>query len=99
MTKKETSNELQLNRVENGQGQKLSFIKYLHEHLGKTQFHDQYHVGNQDHPSTEELEQECLGHDLKRQADVNISAHLQMGQIYKHTLKKMLILTVTKNDK
>lgn len=32
--------------------QKNILSSYLREHLGKTQFHDQYHVCSQDHPST-----------------------------------------------
>lgn len=65
----------------------LSFITCLHEHLGKNQFHDQYHVDNQDHTSTEELEQECQGHYLKRQVHVGIP-YFQNGQIYINTLKR-----------
>ena len=37
----------------------------LHEHSDRTQFHDQYHVDNQDHPSTKEFEQEYQENALK----------------------------------
>lgn len=39
--------------------------QYLHEHSNRTQYHDQYRVDNQDHPSTMEFGQEYQEHDLK----------------------------------
>lgn len=44
---------------------KLIVPKYLHGHSGRIQHHDQFRVENQDHPSTEEFEQEHQGRVLK----------------------------------
>lgn len=57
-------NQLKSNYVLKSIAQTFLASIYLHEHLGRSQFHDQYHAYNQDHPSTMEHEQECQEHDL-----------------------------------
>lgn len=43
---------------------KKYLITCLHEHKGKNQLHDQYHVDNPTHTSTKELEQEYQVYNL-----------------------------------